>query len=476
MKVFPSTIRGQVIMAFSACFLFMALMIAINYGNFYRLSSSMQFFEIAEELNSSLLEMRRYEKNYFLYQKEYDFEENLTYTNRLGLILNRERENLIRSMGKENYDRFIKNTGEYSSSMEALRKNPLKKEENLALQGKIRGTGQNLLVLADQLIAGERREINQRLQRMISFPMLNLVVLVLLLGFVVFFIGEKIVRPLARITRESEAIAQGIFHGKISQLLGNTDNEICRLTAALNRMMTELESRQEQLVQSRKIAAVGTLTSGIAHEINNPINNIVLTLETLAEDNQTLSPEERLQLYQEALDQADRASDIVKNLLEFSRANHPRREEVSLEELIDKTIRLLNNEFKVHRIKIDKEIKWLFPKLLLDKSGLQQVLVNLLLNSIQAMPGGGKLSIILDRVNNEARIDIVDTGPGIPAENLGRIFDPFFSTKKGGTGLGLSVSYNILQNQGGRIEVQSTEGRGTTFSLYLPFSEGAVSV
>jgi two-component system NtrC family sensor kinase len=118
----------------------------------------------------------------------------------------------------------------------------------------------------------------------------------------------------------------------------------------------------------------------------------------------------------------------------------------------------------------------LFPKLLLDKSGLQQVLVNLILNSIQAMPGGGKLSIILDRVDKEARIDIVDTGPGIPAENLGRIFDPFFSTKKGGTGLGLSVSYNIIQKQGGRIEVQSTEGQGTTFSLYFPFSERMVNI
>ena len=310
----------------------------------------------------------------------------------------------------------------------------------------------------------------ERLQRMISFPLLNLVVLILLLGFVVFFIGERIVRPLARITRESEAIAQGIFQGKISPL-GNSDNEIYRLTAALNRMMTELESRQEQLVESRKIAAVGTLTSGIAHEINNPLNNIVLTLETLIEDNQTLAPEERLQLYQEALDQTDRAGDIVKNLLEFSRANHSRVEEVSLEELIDKTIRLLTNEFKTHRIKISKEVRWSFPKLFLDKSGLQQVLVNLLLNSIQAMPDGGKLEIILDRVNREVRIDIADSGSGITPENLGRIFDPFFTTKKGGAGLGLSVSQNILQKQGGRIGVQSILGQGTTFSLYFPLSE-----
>lgn len=475
MKLWPSTIRGQIVTAFSACFLFMAVMIAINYGNFYRLSGSMRFFEIAEELNSSLLEMRRYEKNYFLYQQENDFEENITYTNRLSLILHREKENLTRSMGKENYSHLLKTASDYSAWMEELRKTPLKKEENRTRQMRIRGAGQNLLVFADQLVNNERRDINQRLQRMLSFPLLNLVVLILLLGFVVFFVGEKVVRPLARITRESEAIAQGIFQGKISPL-GNSDNEICRLTAALNRMMSELESRQEQLVESRKIAAVGTLTSGIAHEINNPINNIVLTLETLVEDNQTLAPEERLQLYQEALDQTDRASDIIKNLLEFSRANHSRVEEVSLEELIDKTIRLLSNEFKMHRIKISKEIQWSFPKLFLDKSGLQQVLVNLLLNGIQAMPEGGKLGITLNRVNQEARIDIADTGSGIPPENLGRIFDPFFTTRKGGAGLGLSVSQNILQKQGGRIEVRSTIGQGTTFSLYFPFSERSPAV
>jgi two-component system, NtrC family, sensor kinase len=236
-------------------------------------------------------------------------------------------------------------------------------------------------------------------------------------------------------------------------------------------MMTESESREKQLIQAQKTALVGTLTSGIAHEINNPLNNIVLTLETLVEDNQIMGPEERLQLYQEALDQVDRASEMVKNLLEFSRASHSQVEEVSLEELIDKTIRLLNNKFKMHRIKISREIQAAFPRLVLDKGGLQQVLVDLLLKRIQAMPDGGNLRILLNRVHNEARIDMVDTGPGIPSENLGRIFDPFFSTQKQETGLDLSVSRHILQKQGGRIEVQSAEGLGTTFSIYLPLSE-----
>lgn len=233
-------------------------------------------------------------------------------------------------------------------------------------------------------------------------------------------------------------------------------------------MMNELKRWQELLVQSHKNTATGTLTSGIAHEINNPLNNIVLTLETLIEDNQTMSSEERLQLYREALDQADRAADLVGNLLEFSRANPPQVEEVSIEGLIDQTLRLLKNEFKIHRIKIFKEIRGSFPTLHLDKNGLQQVLVYLLLNSVQSMPDGGQLKIMINRVENEVQIDIADTGVGIPSENLGLIFNPFFTTKKDKAGLGLSISRDILQKQGGRIEVQSTEGQGSIFSLMIP--------
>ncbi len=235
--------------------------------------------------------------------------------------------------------------------------------------------------------------------------------------------------------------------------------------------MNELNLLQELLEQSHKNATVGTLTSGIAHEINNPLNNIVLTLETLIEDNQTMSPEERLQLYREALDQTDRAADLVGNLLEFSRANPPKVEEVSFTALMDQTLRLLKNEFKIHRIKIFNEAQGTFPNLELNKNGLQQALVNLLLNSVQAMPDGGQLRIILKRVKNEVQIDIVDTGVGISSENLRLIFNPFFTTKQGRAGLGLSISRNILQKQGGRIEVQSIEGQGSTFSLMIPLSE-----
>ena len=460
-------------MAFFACFLFMGIMIAVNYANFNYFAGAMRFFEVAEELNSTILEMRRYEKNYFLFKQEFNFEENLTYTNRLALLLAREQKNLTEKIGQENYGLFVQHVREYIAQMELLRQTTCEANNCVKIQSRIRELGQNLLLLADQVVSTERQIINQRLQKMVPMPLINMLILVILLGFVIFFIGEKVVRPLARITRESEAVAQGAFR-RITPF-GDNKNEIQLLISAINRMVSELENRQEQLVQSRKIASIGTLTSGIAHEINNPINNISLILESLIEDVDDLEKEECLKLYQDALDQADRASDIVKNLLEFSRASHPKVEDVSLEDLVDKTVRLVRNELRFHDITFTKDVQDRIPTLRLDQGGLQQVLLNLFLNSIQAMENPGELKVVIRQTAgmNEARIDVVDNGPGIPKEHLDRIFDPFFTTKKTGegTGLGLSVSYNIIKNNGGRLEVQSTPGTGTTFSIFLPLAK-----
>jgi two-component system NtrC family sensor kinase len=470
MKLIPETIRGQIMMAFLVCFVFMGVIIAVNYNNFRGLSRSMQFFELAEELNSTILEMRRYEKNYFLYRQEFNYEENVTYTNQLGLTLQREKDSLVEAIGQDNYDHFVKYVRDYSVLMADLRQAACEAGGCADLQAKIRGAGQNLLLLADQLVAAERRTIDSLLRNMIPLPLISLLALLLLLGFVVFFIGEKVVRPLARITRESEAVAQGAFR-RITPY-GHARNEIHSLVAAINRMMAELEKRQEQLIQSRKIASIGTLTAGIAHEVNNPINNISLILESLVEDGESMDAEERRKLYQEAMDQADRTSEIVKNLLEFSRASHPRVEDVNIVEVVDKTARLLKNELSLHNIKFVKEVKAGFPDLRLDKGGLQQVVLNLFMNSIQAMEDRGELKVIIGPADipSEVRIDVVDTGPGIPPEYLGQIFDPFFTTKKlgAGTGLGLSVSYNIIKKNGGRMEVSSPPGQGACFSIFLP--------
>jgi len=466
----PKTIRKQIIMAFVICFVFMAAIIVVNYSNSRRLYRSMQLFELSGDLESTILEMRRYEKNYFLYRQNFNYEENLTYTNRLSLMLQRDREDLIAALGEENYDNFTTYASDYADQMSSLHHESCDPGECAELEAQIRGTGQNLNLLADQLITAERKGINQLLQQMMPLPLISLVVLVALMVFVIFFIGEKVIRPLARITRESEAVARGAFQ-RITAF-GESENEIFQLITAINSMMAELERRQEQLIQSRKIASIGTLTAGIAHEINNPVNNLSLILESLIEHGEGMTEGERSKMHRDAMDQADRTSEIVKNLLEFSRSSHPRVEDVDLVEIVDKTNRLLRNEFDLHKIRFVKEVKTEFHRARLDKGGMQQVLLNLFVNSIQAMEDGGELRVIVGPGDaaHEVRLDIIDTGPGIPPEYLERVFDPFFTTKKEGegTGLGLSVSYNIVEKNGGRMEVYNDPDSGAHFCIRLP--------
>jgi len=470
MRFIPQTIRWQIMLAFLSCFVLMAIVVIFDYRNFKELSRSMQFFELAEEINSSLLEMRRYEKNYFLYRHDFNYEENVTYSNRLTVDLQREHDSLIKAIGEQNYANFRHYADNYSDLMTQLHQADCEVQDCTALQEQIRGIGQNLMVLSDQVMSTQRREINTLLQRMIPLPLIGLLFLMVLLGFVILYITEKVIRPLARITRESEAVAAGAFR-QITPY-GGDKNEIHHLVLAINRMMSELEKRQEELVHSRKIASISTLTAGIAHEINNAVNNLSLTIEALIEDGETMSYEERQKLYQDALDQSDRTSDIVRNLLEFSRASHPKVEVFDIEELVDKTVRLLKNEMDLHTITFVKEAEDDIPQVFMDKGGIQQVLLNLFLNSVQAMEDGGSLKAVIKRtkVPGEVRIDIIDNGPGIPEEYIDRIFDPFFTTKEEGegTGLGLSVSYSVITKNGGRLEVKSEVGKGACFSIFLP--------
>jgi len=235
-------------------------------------------------------------------------------------------------------------------------------------------------------------------------------------------------------------------------------------------MIHELELHQEQLVQSRKIDAVGTLTSGIAHELNNPINNIVLTAEALKEDFQELEPEEAQGLIQDILMQAERASEIVKGLLDFSRSEHPEFEPLAIAGVIQDTLKLVRNQLALSGIQVEEEIPPDLPPIQGDRKGLQQVFLNLFINAIQAMLNGGTLHLRAYLADSWLRLEVRDTGVGIEAEHLPRIFDPFYTTKQvgRGTGLGLSVSYGIVEKHGGHLEVQSKHGQGSTFTVVLP--------
>ena len=217
------------------------------------------------------------------------------------------------------------------------------------------------------------------------------------------------------------------------------------------------------------MAVIGTLTSGIAHELNNPLNNICITTESLIDELEGLPDAEKRKRLEDIYTQAERASGTVRNLLDFTRMDTPSFVPVSVHELISATLRLVRHEMEINNIELKYASEDTEAKIQGDFSQLQQVFLNLIINSIQAMPHGGTLTIQVKFDDPEfVHIDVTDTGMGIPEAILPQIFDPFFTTKEKGTGLGLSVSYSIIEKHGGKFLVKSQINQGSTFSVILP--------
>jgi len=205
--------------------------------------------------------------------------------------------------------------------------------------------------------------------------------------------------------------------------------------------------------------------------LNNPLNNISLTAETLLEECDTLDKAESKEMILDIINQASRASEVVRNLLDFSRTEAPSLKRLEVMEVIQKTVRLIRNQLMIVGVKLELNIPKDIPPIRGNLHNLEQVFLNLLLNAIQAMPDGGKITIAARTTRDGyVAIDVSDTGVGIKPEALEKIFDPFYTTKPAGrgTGLGLSIVYGIIKKHGGYVEVKSEVGIGTTFMVYLP--------
>ncbi len=229
----------------------------------------------------------------------------------------------------------------------------------------------------------------------------------------------------------------------------------------------QLRETQEQLLQSEKLASIGQLAAGVAHEINNPIGVMLgfaqVLLKRVKEDDPTYKPLTTIE--REGL----RCKRIVQSLLDFARHSKPEPRRVNVNDVIDASLELSHQSTRSN-IYLIKEYSPNLPPVLADINQLQQVFLNILLNAYDAMSNGGTLRIVTGLVMDRVDIAFSDTGVGIPSENLTRIFDPFFTTKEvgKGTGLGLSISYGIVEQHGGTIEVKSQVGEGSTFTVHLP--------
>jgi signal transduction histidine kinase len=321
---------------------------------------------------------------------------------------------------------------------------------------------------------------------------------ILLLGVGSSILSQIVVKPINRLLSATEKITGGHYgqevhvsgsaelvrlaesFNEMSCSLFGKEQQVSEHVAALERANEELRQAREEAIHTEKMASIGLLAAGMAHEVGTPLASIMGYAELLSTE-QPGNPV--IQDYTRRISgDCSRIDRIVRGLLDFARPRGSAVEACDLRHLVSATLELLTQQGVFKLIKVSTQLDDQFPPALADPHQLQQVLINLILNSRDAMPDGGKLAL---RVKQEAcpvflrqqsgclRLDVLDSGGGIPEENLSHIFDPFFTTKPPGkgTGLGLAISARIIEAFGGRITVKSVTGTGSCFTLWLPTGE-----
>jgi two-component system, NtrC family, sensor kinase len=263
-----------------------------------------------------------------------------------------------------------------------------------------------------------------------------------------------------------------VVNASIAPLLGKDGARLGRLVLLDD--ITQRVRLEDQLVQTEKLTSLGLLAAGVAHEVNTPLAVISNYIQMLAK--QIPADDPRQKTIERIVKQTFRASEIVNNLLNFSRTGAAEPVEVDLNSVLEETLTLVQHPFKTASISVVRNYAEPLPVVLGSTTRLQQVFLNLFMNARDAMPSGGMLEVRTGAHNGSVEVEVVDTGAGIPAEHIHRIFDPFFTTKATGrgTGLGLSVSYGIIKEHAGKVDVRSTPGKGTSFRLEFPVARKAV--
>jgi two-component system, NtrC family, sensor kinase len=444
----------------------------LSFYDLVRIGGRVNLLADFDQLTNMILEVRRFEKNYLLYLNDGDLAEARKYITNArvsidNLMESGERNNALLSRLQVTLEEYCMVLDTVASTISNSRIHSTKNVEAL------RNAGKRMVDLAETMGKQEKRAIRNRLH-MLKMQLTASVVCALLLGFIgTYVLFGKMFRAMDVIVDATRKIGRGQFD-PLPEM--GAQQETQRIINAFNQMTRELELRQEQLVQARKLSSLGTLTAGIAHQLNNPLNNIStssqLALEELEDNDIAFTRKMLANIEQESA----RAKEIVQGLLEFARERSFSPTRVNLAGLVKKTLRLVSSQ-----VPPGIDIMTDIPEdleLTLDKQRMQEALLNLIINATQAMPlergSRGRISIIArppkEKGFGYASITISDTGVGISKENLKHVFDPFFTTKEErvGTGLGLSIVYGIVEKHGGSISMDSEEGQGTDITIRLP--------
>jgi two-component system NtrC family sensor kinase len=289
------------------------------------------------------------------------------------------------------------------------------------------------------------------------------------------FLAKGVLQPIKSLVSASHQWAKGNLDYRVKTTRGG---EIAQLAETFNFMASSLKERDnklkeytsQQIMKSERLATLGQLAAGVAHEINNPLGAVLMYAHLVLEEMEVEDP--RRKNLEKVVSESTRCKDIVKDLLDFSRQTEPKVEQSDVNEILKRTLSLVENQALFQNVKINSEFSPSLPKAMMDSSQIQQVFTNIILNAAESIEGQGELTVAtrIAPDNESIEIKFTDTGCGIPQENLEKLFDPFFTTKEvgRGTGLGLAVSYGIVARHKGTINVKSKPGQGSTFVVRLP--------
>ena len=547
-------IRDKLFLGFGFYIIFAVLCGLFAYKDLRTITSRLDLVEAADDLTNTILEARRYEKNYFLFKDENSLAEFHKYLNALKKSILNIRTEIISENGTDNFETIQGAITRYERLFEEITEN-LKLQEELV--SAVRTTGRNMerelgnkvlesfLVLrrheknlmlykdeashktfmsvyestglngridnyamlvnklyelfrsekvsvemlrikareiqsfTENLSKKERLRISRILKTSMNVVLFSLAAVILFGAIINIKLATHIANPIRMLEKITKKVAQGDFseavvvsgRDEISSLESSFNQMEERLKAAMDSLehtIEKLQEKQAQLVEAEKLAAIGKLAAGIAHEINNPLTS-VLTFSSLMLE-QTPPDDPRNERLKMMVKETTRARNIVRQVLNFAREAPLRTVKINVNAPVLEITESLIAQEAFKDIELDLALGENLPEIYIDPVQIGQVVLNILLNATHAITPPGKIRVATKMADAHVEIEFTDSGKGIPAEHLKKIFDPFFTTKDKtkGTGLGLAVSYGIIKKHGGDIEVRSKEGEGTTFTVRLP--------
>lgn len=372
---------------------------------------------------------------------------------------------------------LLKEHQEYTELIQGILSNIQKDQilqvlnKNDELIEKKRRVGERIQFLSRRLDELTRHEIQDTVydERFTVYLILGLSIITLVLGLFIGLVAIFTLRPLKKLKQTAREIGSGDLKKRADI---HTQDEVGELAQEFNRMADSVEQRdealrkqQEQLIQSEKMAVVGRMASQISHEVRNPLNALSLNIEMLSEEIEGKEPQKILSAISTEVDRLNR---IAENYLNVARAQKHSKEKVNLSTILSHLEQLIRPECEKRGIGFEVNLENQLPTLQTDRTRLEQALLNLARNAMEVLSSGEKFGIQVKRENEQIKITVWDTGPGIPSEILPHIFEPFYSSKEKGTGLGLSITHEIIRDQGGTIQCDSFTGKGARFHIRLP--------